>query len=130
MSLFVRGSSKNYKLADLPAANAVNVANVDLSNEGLNDFPLLLLEAYQEHLQFINLGGNHLSELSLAVSSFQSLSILFFAQNSFSSIPSLLGKLPNLRMLSFKSNKVVQVPEDCLSRSLRWLILTDNSISS
>ena len=54
--------------------------------------------------------------------------MLFFAGNKFTHVPESLGKLPNLFMLSFKSNLLEVVSEAALSESLGWLILTDNKI--
>ena len=46
--------------------------------------------------------------------------------NKFESIPSVLRSLPQLYMLSFKSNRLTHIPEDALAPTIEWLILTDN----
>ena len=47
-----------------------------------------------------------------------------------STIPAVIGKLPALETLSFKSCKLSVVPHGCLPPSLRALILTSNAISA
>ncbi|MGI1900338.1 protein kinase domain-containing protein, partial [Vibrio campbellii] len=48
--------------------------------------------------------------------------------NQFTHLPEVLGKLPNLEMVGFKTNKIKEVSEASLPSQLRWLILTDNEI--
>lgn len=105
------------------------ITKVDLSNCNLSEFPLQLLLPCKETIEMINLGGNSLSTLPEEISEFKKLRILFFAQNKFDHIPEVLGLLPALYMLSFKSNMVEQVSSTSLSPSINWLILTDNKIS-
>uniref|UniRef100_A0A6U5DAG8 Protein kinase domain-containing protein n=1 Tax=Calcidiscus leptoporus TaxID=127549 RepID=A0A6U5DAG8_9EUKA len=56
------------------------------------------------------------------------LRILFTLGCSFTSVPAVLGKLPALSMLSFKSNQLEHIASDALAPSIRWLILTDNRL--
>ena len=102
----------------------------DLSNSGLVDFPLELLWPARDSLELINLGGNSISSLPDEIRHFTKLRVLFFAGNKFARLPSVLGTMPSLYMLSFKSNCLEEVPEDSLSPSVGWLILTDNKIKS
>lgn len=107
----------------------LSIKSVDLSNEGLTEFPEELL-AVKDTVEFINFGGNRISSLPTFIKEFHKLRILFFAQNNFTSIPVELGSLSNLYMLSFKGNQLENIPEDSLSPSLKWLILTDNKLKS
>ena len=102
---------------------------VDLSNCELDTLPLELL-LLADCLEVLNLGGNNLCDLPLEMILFKKLRILFFAQNKFEYIPDVLGQLPALYMLSFKSNMLRAVTPQSLSPSLGWLILTDNAIES
>lgn len=77
----------------------------------------------------ILLTGNQLHELPNQICRFKYLKVLFFAQNNFEAIPPELGQLPNLFMLSFKSNKLKHIDETSLSPSIGWLILTDNLLT-
>ena len=108
-------------------ANGSRPHVVDLSNEGLTEFPIELLDLC-DCLEVLNLGGNRLQSLPQRFVEFKKLRVLFFAQNCFNIIPSILGEVASLRMVSFKSNQVSVVPPDSLSPSITWLILTDNQI--
>ena len=48
----------------------------------------------------------------------------------FTEVPEVLGSMPSLYMLSFKSCALTDVSERALSPSVGWLILTDNRLSS
>ena len=48
------------------------------------------------------MGGNNLTSLPEEIAQLRRLKTLFFANNEFQSIPTVLGKLPELFMLSFK----------------------------
>jgi hypothetical protein len=56
------------------------------------------------------------------------LKIVFFTNNDFEEIPSVMRQCLDLKMVSFKSNQVATVGEHALPASLRWLILTNNKI--
>jgi hypothetical protein len=79
-------------------------------------------------LELLNLGDNDLDTLPQDFHRFCRLRILFFANNKFRSLPIVLGRLPSLFMLSFKSNVLQEVPPESLAPSVEWLILTDNQI--
>jgi Leucine-rich repeat (LRR) protein len=136
MAEFIQSSSssstglhpKLQKLVDFHHQQTV-VKQVDLSNVGLDTFPLETLLPFKDTIEFVNLGGNNLSSLPPELAQFQALKILFFANNQFQSIPTVLGSLPNLYMLSFKSNKLRWIDAESLSTSIRWLILTDNQLT-
>lgn len=104
-----------------------SVTRVDLSNEGLAEFPPELF-SIKDTVEFINFGNNELSSLPPNMGDFVRLKILFFAQNKFKVFPSQLSSLPMLYMLSFKSNQIEEIPENSLPSSLSWLILTDNKL--
>lgn len=107
--------------------SGAKLERVDLSNCGLEEVPreILLLE---DSLELLNLGGNNIWKLPEDFNRLKRLRILFFAQNKFEVVPEVLGGMSSLFMVSFKSNQVVDVPENSLSPSISWLILTDNSI--
>jgi hypothetical protein len=96
---------------------------------GLKHLPDEAIERFADTLDLLNMGDNNLSSLPPSFASFRSLRVLFFANNQFEVVPSVLGVLPSLYMLSFKGNRVAEVPENCLSSSVGWLILSDNCIS-
>lgn len=104
------------------------LTRVDLSDCGLTSIPEAVFQL-GECLELLNLGGNMISTLPDSMVVFQKLRILFFAQNKFTHIPKVLGKLSSLYMLSFKSNQLCVIDDASLSPSICWLILTDNNIS-
>jgi Leucine-rich repeat (LRR) protein len=79
-------------------------------------------------LVFLNLGGNPLSVLPHTFTGLVNLRILFFLRCKFTAVPELLGQMRSLTMLSFKANRVREVPAGALSPRLEWLILSDNQI--
>ncbi len=107
--------------------NGESITRVDLSNSNLVEFPEVLYRIKDE-VEFINFGGNSLSSLPERIIEFKKLRILFFANNKFISYPSVLKDLPNLYMISFKSNLLSFIGENSLSESIHWLILTDNKL--
>lgn len=76
------------------------------------------------------MSGNALTSLPDDMTRFKKLRILFCSQNRFEVFPQVLGKLDHLSMIGFKSNQIRHVPEGALPRALRWLILTDNRLTS
>lgn len=113
---------------DKSTHDVTTITKVDLSNCGLTELPKELYHL-TDSLQVLNLGGNRISSLSDDLAKFKHLKILFFAQNEFESVPTVLGRLGSLNMLSFKSNKLKYIPAEALSPSISWLILTDNQLT-
>ena len=107
------------------------VSHVDLSNCGLRQFPFTDLLPLQHSLVYLNLGGNYIEYLDEEeIIIFQKLKILFFGSNLFKKYPRCLCKLPDLYMVSFKSNELTEIEGDCFSNPrLTWLILTDNKLT-
>ncbi len=103
-------------------------SQIDLSNCGLTEIPPEVF-ALRGAVESLNLGGNQLTDLPDSISQLTNLRILFFAQNNFTSIPLVLGTLPSLYMLSFKSNQIDTIHPASLSPTIGWLILTDNKIT-
>lgn len=58
------------------------------------------------------------------------LSVLFCMKNNFTVVPAVIGQCPKLQMISFKSNCIREIHPLALNTQLRWLILTDNRLTS
>lgn len=123
-------SEKFRQLEQRIKVHGEKLSKIDLLGCQLSEFPLDLLLPLKDSIEMINLGGNCLSSLPEEIVQFTKLRILFFANNNFTSIPAVLGKMPSLYMLSFKANQLTEISPESLSPSIHWLILTDNQISS
>ncbi len=94
---------------------------------GLTTFPLELYN-YSETLEILDLSGNLLTELPEDMHRFEKLKIAFFSQNKFTVFPKQLANCPNLTMIGFKSNQLIEIPENAFPKKIQWLILTDNRL--
>lgn len=99
---------------------------LDLSDCALDELPESIGRA--RGLMFLNCGGNNLRALPASFGELRELRRAFFLGNAFEEVPEVLGTLPRLFMLSFKSCAVRTVSERALAPSLGWLILSDNRI--
>lgn len=97
--------------------------------ENLTYFPT---EIYQlaDTLEILDLSNNQLTELPNDFAKLRRLKIVFLSNNLFTTFPSVLASCPNLEMIGFKSNQIKQVPEHAFPPKTRWLILTDNQITT
>lgn len=98
-------------------------------SEAIATFPAEILNL-AETLEVLDLSGNNLSELPDDFCRLKKLKILFLSNNQFEEFPSVLATLPELTMIGFRNNQMKSVPEHSLPCGIRWLILTDNQISS
>mmetsp|Transcript_8187 Transcript_8187/g.16286 ORF Transcript_8187/g.16286 Transcript_8187/m.16286 type:complete len:465 (+) Transcript_8187:120-1514(+) len=82
-------------------------------------------------LKKLDLNNNSLSTLPSALGRLApTLDILFLSENTFETIPEVIGELSNLRMLSLRGNKLRRISSANLpAQSLVWLILTNNEIT-
>ena len=88
------------------------------------------LWAAADTLELLDVSGNQLHGLPDALALFGQLRTLFASNNPFTTLPAVLGRLPQLEMIGFKACQIRQVPEDSLPPRLRWLILTDNQLQA
>ena len=110
----------------LQSGELQGVKRLDLA-AGLTQFPLEILQL-ADSLEILNLSDNHLTSLPDEFACLQKLRIVFFNNNNFEELPSVLSHCPNLYMVGFKANKMTTIPENALPSSVRWLILTDNQL--
>ncbi|MEO0885540.1 MAG: protein kinase [Cyanobacteria bacterium J06648_10] len=97
--------------------------------DGLTEFPSEIL-ALAESLTFLNLSNNSLRALPPEFAQLTKLEIAFFNNNKFEIFPEVLAQCPKLSMVSFKANQLSTVSDKALSPNLRWLILTNNQLST
>jgi len=76
------------------------------------------------------LSGNPLSKLPKDISRLHKLKIAFFSDCKFTVFPRELAQCRSLEMIAFKGNGMTIIPEGSFPRKLRWLILTNNQITT
>ncbi|KAL3425336.1 serine threonine-protein kinase, partial [Phlyctema vagabunda] len=96
---------------------------------GLTSFPDEILQL-SETLEILDLSGNQLSSLPEAIKELSHLKIAFFSDCNFTTFPKQLAQCSALEMVAFKGNGMTTVPEGSFPPNLRWLILTNNRITS
>ncbi|MFA0524853.1 leucine-rich repeat-containing protein kinase family protein [Vibrio sp. 10N.222.52.C3] len=117
-----------HTLEQLKSGQLKGIKRLKLS-EGLTEFPLEIIEL-ADSLEILDLSGNQLSDLPAELSKLTNLRIIFASNNLFTHLPDVLGSLPKLEMVGFKTNQIKTVSEQSLPTQLRWLILTDNEIEA
>ncbi|MEZ9619985.1 leucine-rich repeat-containing protein kinase family protein [Vibrio sp. 10N.222.55.A3] len=117
-----------HTLEQLKSGQLKGIKRLKLS-EGLTEFPLEIIEL-ADSLEILDLSGNQLSDLPAELSKLTNLRIIFASNNLFTHLPDVLGSLPKLEMIGFKTNQIKTVSEVSLPPQLRWLILTDNEIEA
>ncbi|WP_028468731.1 leucine-rich repeat-containing protein kinase family protein [Neptunomonas japonica] len=117
-----------HTLSQLKSGDLSGIRHLALS-ENLTSFPLEIL-SLADSLEILDLSNNQLTSLPKELTQLKNLKIFFASNNHFETVPEVLGQCINLEMVGFKSNKINHVPENSLPEKLRWLILTDNQIST
>ncbi len=110
------------RAGDLAGARVLRIA------AGLEHFPPEVFDL-ADTLEVLDLSGNRLSALPDDLHRLHRLKVFFASSNRFTELPAELGDCPQLEMVGFKSNRIAHVPAAALPARLRWLILTDNSIT-
>ncbi|MGV6816708.1 MAG: protein kinase [Thiotrichales bacterium] len=88
------------------------------------------LYSIADTLEILDLNDNRLTDLPSDFARLRNLRILFLSQNHFKHIPPVLAKLPKLTMVGFKNNQIGEFGENTLPEKIRWLILTDNNLTT
>jgi hypothetical protein len=116
-------------LARLLSGRLQGATRLDLRGLGLTELPPEVL-ALADTLEVLDVSGNALVTLPEQLAECRRLHTVFASGNRLAALPAVLGRLPLLDTLGLKANFIAEVPPEGLSPSLRWLILTDNRISS
>lgn len=117
-----------HTLSQLNTGELKGITRLTLS-ENLTEFPNAIL-SLADTLEILDLSNNRLSCLPSEIVQLHKLKIIFASNNCFEKLPKALGLCENLEMVGFKSNQIKVVPEQSLPKKLRWLILTDNQITT
>jgi len=105
-----------------------SLTDLNLKKAGLHCVPATI--GALTALRKLDLSLNPISALPDQLEQLSSLRIFFCLGTRFTSIPSVVGRLPSLYMLSFKSNQLETIAEDALPPTIEWLILTDNKLTT
>lgn len=120
--------SKPQSLEELRSGKYKGIKRLKLSC-GLKEFPREILDLL-DTLEILDLSNNPLSSLPGDISRLHKLKIAFFSDCNFTTFPSQLAQCRSLEMIAFKGNGMTTIPPHAFPRKLRWLILTNNLISS
>jgi len=115
-------------LAQLKAGQLQGITRLQLV-ENLTEFPREIFDL-ADTLEILDLSNNQLSSLPEDLHRLTHLKILFASNNRFETLPEVLGQCPKLEMIGFKANQIRTVPAASLPEQTRWLILTDNQITT
>jgi hypothetical protein len=96
---------------------------------GLSHFPREVFEL-ADSLEVLDLSNNRLSSLPDDLPRLHRLKALFLNNNQFETVPEVLARCPRLSMVSFKSNQLTTLSETALPPQTRWLILTNNQLTT
>ncbi|NOR56675.1 MAG: protein kinase [Sulfurovum sp.] len=96
---------------------------------GLKEFPREIF-TLAESLEVLDMTDNQLHTLPDDFGKLKNLKILFLSNNLFTEVPTVLSQCPNLSMIGFRNNNIDTLAENALPLSTRWLILTDNVLTS
>ena len=96
---------------------------------GLTAFPNEIF-TLAESLEVLDLSHNQLSTLPDDFARLKRLKILFLSNNLFAIFPEVLSQCESLSMIGFKSNQITHISEKSLPPTTRWLILTNNRLTT
>lgn len=115
-------------LDQLRSHQLIGTQRLDLA-AGLTTFPEEIFDL-ADSLEILDLSNNALTTLPDSFAQLHNLRIAFFNNNAFETLPEVLGQCPRLSMIGFKANQIATVPGASLPPTTRWLILTDNRITT
>lgn len=115
-------------LKELKSGNLQGSIYIKIAS-GLEFFPQELYTLV-DTLEVLDLTDNSLTSLPDDFDRFKKLKRLFLSNNQFNHVPKVLAKLPNLSMIGIRNNQIKTFEENSLPLSTRWLILTDNELTT
>jgi Protein tyrosine and serine/threonine kinase/Leucine rich repeat len=121
-------SLKMHTLEQLRSGELTGITRLQLRC-GLTEFPREIFEL-ADSLEILDLSGNRLNALPDDFPRLHKLRVIFCSDNPFTELPEVLGQCQQLSMIGFKANRIAHVSPKALPPLLRWLILTDNALTS
>jgi hypothetical protein len=121
-------SLKMHTLEQLRSGELAGITRLQL-RYGLTEFPREIFDL-ADSLEILDLSGNQLSALPDDLPRLHKLRVIFCSDNPFTELPEVLGQCQQLSMVGFKANRITHVSPKALPPFLRWLILTDNELTS
>lgn len=115
-------------MQNIPFFHSYEPINKKLTLRGASYIPKEIF-SFANDIEILEASGCSLATLPEDFALLKKLRIAFFTNNLFEEVPEILAECPNLSMLSFKSCKIANFPENSLPTSLRWLILTQNRLT-
>lgn len=115
-------------LKELKSGNLKDSTYIKIA-AGLDCFPKELYTLI-DTLEVLDLTDNNLSTLPDDFHRFKKLKRVFLSNNQFNHVPKILAKLPILSMIGMRNNRIKIFEENSIPLSTRWLILTDNELTS
>ncbi len=95
----------------------------------LTDFPREIFDL-ADSLEVLDLSNNRLSSLPDDLPQLYNLRAIFLNNNQFEVVPEVLAQCPKLSLISFKSNHLTSLSPTALPQQTRWLILTNNQLTT
>ena len=117
-----------HTLDQLRSGALAGTRRLDLSC-GLRTLPPEVFDL-ADTLEVLNLSCNQLSSLPHDLPRLHRLKVIFCSDNPFVQLPEVLGECTALQVVGFKACRIEDVPGAALPPALRWLILTDNTITT
>lgn len=113
----------------IPFFHSYNAGTKQLTLRGATYVPNEIFQ-FADDIEILDLAQGELTELPENFADLHKLRIVFFSRNPFTEIPKVLAQCKNLTMAGFKSCRLTTWSENVLPTSLRWLVLTDNQLTS
>ena len=113
----------------IPHFKSYDPADKRLTLSGAQTFPRQIVE-HASDIEILDMSHGELTTLSAHVAQLSELKIVFFSHNPLTELHVALALCPNLLLLGLKSCHLSAIEENTLPPSLRWLILTDNKLST
>lgn len=116
-------------IQSLPFFHSYEPTTKQLTLRGATRVPEEIFQ-FADDIEILDLAHGSLTDLPENFADLHKLRIAFFSHNPFTEIPNVLAQCTNLTMAGFKSCSLTSWPENVLPTSLRWLVLTDNQLTT